>query len=400
MLLSAPAHLKTHPDLQAVQEDIVYQSNHIKLLIRSGSVQEAMALISDLEEYAQPYQESLTAGIAYLVPFLRGRAYVQQDVPNQALPHLEAALEIARPDAEATARVRNLLGAVFFEQSQPRLALEQHLLCLESIHAHAINDLYFRVSVYRNIANEYCAIHEHGLAIDIYKEALAVLDDLNDPQQEAVVYWGLCRGYKITGDLPRARLYASRAIDIYVAKNNWGEAASVSRYLAETLSEDKRMDEAREVLDRAKGMLEGNSNKAILCFLEMDYTLLALRLGELGVAARHAEEGISLAQAYYKDTRDVDGHRGDGLWQDPIRICAEALQMAALVEEARERRVESDSLFEEALGLLEAAGYEETRHSIRMQYARVLEARGDYEKAVAYYQGAAELQPRPMQKVI
>src|SRR5205814_1780138 len=154
-LLPVSEHLKTEPDLAAIQEDLVYQANYAKMLIRTGQVQEALQLINDIEKNAQPYITSLSAGVAYLVPFLRGRAYLQELAPNLARPELEAALEIAGTDSEAAARVRNLLGVVFFELSQPRLALEHHLLCLESIQAHEINDLNFRVNVYRNIANDY-----------------------------------------------------------------------------------------------------------------------------------------------------------------------------------------------------------------------------------------------------
>src|SRR5690242_18729103 len=43
-LLSASQDLKTKPDLDALQEDLVYQSNYIKMLIRTGQVQEGLRL--------------------------------------------------------------------------------------------------------------------------------------------------------------------------------------------------------------------------------------------------------------------------------------------------------------------------------------------------------------------
>src|SRR6478672_909252 len=139
-LLNGSTELSTEVDVVALQEDIVYQTNVVKMLIRSGKVTEAMQLIDEIERYCLPHIASLPPGIAYLVPFLRGRAHLQRLAPELARPELEAALGIAGTEPEPTARIRNLLGVVYFEMSQPRLALEQHLRCLESIREHVIND--------------------------------------------------------------------------------------------------------------------------------------------------------------------------------------------------------------------------------------------------------------------
>ena len=88
-------NLSSDLDIQALQEDIVYQTNVAKMLIRSGKVTEAMQLINEIDVYCQPYNESLPASVAYLVPFLRGRAHLQRLAPDLARPELEAALAIA-----------------------------------------------------------------------------------------------------------------------------------------------------------------------------------------------------------------------------------------------------------------------------------------------------------------
>ena len=392
-LLPISHQLKAEPDLAALQEDLVYQANYAKMLIRTGQVQEALQLINDIEENAQPYMSSLSAGVAYLVPFLRGRAYLQELAPNLARPELEAALEIARADPEAAARVRNLLGVVFFELSQPRLALEHHLLCLQSIQAHEINDLNFRVNVYRNIANDYWALNEPALAIDIYKEVLPILQDLNDMQQQAMVYWGMAMAYKMSQDWPHARLYATQALQIYEASDNRAEAASICLNLAGTLIEGRRFEEAEELLGRANTLLAGTGNRAIMSYLHRDYADLARRQGRFEKAVLEAEESIALARQYYQDTQSSEGQSGDIFWQDPLRTYAEALQMAALVEEGRGDTQAADSLFDQALGLLAPAGFEETRHTIALSYAKVLDTRGEFERAVKFYRRLPNYSP-------
>lgn len=399
-LLSATQQLSAKPDLEALQEDLVYQANYAKMLIRTGQVQEALRLIDDIEKSAQPYQASLSPGVTYLVPFLRGRAYLQVLAPDLARPELEMALEIAKTKPEASASVRNLLGVVFFELSQPRLALEQHLLCLESIQTHVINDLNFRVNVYRNLANDYWAINEPRQAIGVYKEALPLLEDLNDMQQQAMAFWGMAMAYKMSQDWPHARLYATRALHIYEASDNRAQAAAICLNLAETLIVEQRFEEAEGLLQRAERLLSGTGNRAVLSYLHRDYADLARRQGEHEKAMSHARESVALARAYHEATQGPEEQGSDLFWQDPVRIYAEALEIEALIEEDQGRREAADRLFEQALALIEPAGFEETGHTINLSYAKVLEARGEFEKATSFYRLAAELHPRAMHRGI
>jgi tetratricopeptide (TPR) repeat protein len=392
-LLSTTQELSAEPDLKALQEDLIYQANYAKMLIRTGQVQEAFQLLDEMEKSAQPYKSSLSNNVAYLVPFLRGRAYLQVLAPNLARPELEAALEIARNDPEAVARVRNLLGVVFYEQSQPRLALEQHLLCLESIKSHVIGDLNFRVNVYRNVANDYWAMSEPRQAIGVYEEVLPLLDDLNDLQQQAMVFWGMASAYMMSQDWPRARLFATRALHIYEASDNRAEAASICLNLAETLIEDQRYDEATELLERADRLLAGTGNRAVLSYLHRYYADLARHQGQHEKALSHARQSVDLAQAYHKATQSTGEQARELSWQDPIRIYAEALEVEALIEEDQGQREAADRLFEQALALIESAGFEETRHRINLSYAKVMQARGDFENATNFYRIAAELLP-------
>ncbi len=379
--------------LQAIQEDLVYQANYAKLLMRTGQVKEALDFIADLEVNAEPYRSYLPASVAYLVPFLRGRAYLQMLAPDQARPELEAALEIAGAEPEACARVRNLLGVVYFELSQPHLALEQHSLCLKSIKAHEINDLNFRVSAYGNLANDYWALNEPRLAIGVYKEILPVLEDLDNMQYQAHVYWGMASAYNLSQDRPRARLYATKALQIYEAGDNRAEAASICLSLAESLTHDRRFDQAADMLERAGRLLSGTGNQAISSCLHRDYADLARVQGQYEKAAEHARQSVQLAQAYYEATRSGQGQSGDPFWQDPTRVYAQALEMEGLVEEDCGNREAADRLFEQALNLIGPAGFEETRYAVNLSYAKVLQARGEFEKAVAYYQIVSEIHP-------
>jgi tetratricopeptide (TPR) repeat protein len=371
-LQSDEPYIEPDPEaLQAVQEDLVYQANYAKMLMRTGQVKEALDLVTDFETSAAPYHSSLPSKVTYLAPFLRGRAYLQMLAPELARSELEAALEIAGAEPEVCARVRNLLGVAFFELSKPHLALEQHKLCLDSIKANEINDLNFKVSVYGNLANDYWALNDPRLVIAIYKEVLPVLQDLNDLQHEAHVYWGIASAYNMSQDRATARLYAIKALQIYEACDNRAEAASICLSLAETLINDQRFDQAAGMLERADHLLSGTGNQAITSCLHRDYADLARLQGQHLDASEHARRSVELARAYYEATRWGQGQSGDSFWQDPTRVYAQALQMEGLVEECRGNREAADHLFEEALALIGPVGFEETKYAVNLSYAHL-----------------------------
>jgi hypothetical protein len=103
---------------------------------------------------------------------------------------------------------------------------------------------------------------------------------------------------------------------------------------------------------------------------------------------------VQLARAYYESTRSTGASEHALFWQDPVRTYAEALEMAALIEEDHGRRHAADSLFDHALALIEPEAFEETRYAINLSYATVLEARGDLRNAARFYRVAATLNPR------
>ena len=396
-LATSTSHDLTHErSVEAQQEDFLYQCNYAKMLMRAGKVNEALDLVQEIESAAEAYAEALPPGLAYLPSFLRGRAYLQESAPKQARPQLEKALTTAEGDEEATARVRNLLGVAYFQLDLPQLAVEQHLESARSITGEVIKDPNFIVSVYRNLANDYWALNEPGRAISVYEEILPILNDLNDLEEQARVFWGMAMAYEKVNDRAHARLYGLRALHIYEAADNGVEAACIGLNLAEALTRDARYEEATGLLERAAHFASGTGNRAVMSYLYRANANLARREGRLEEAAQHAGESVRLGEAIFQAARGEEGVGQGGaslVWQDPARTYADALQAAALVAEAQGRKEDSDELFQQALALLETGGFEETRHSINFSYAEVLSARGEFERAMQHYRAAAQFQP-------
>lgn len=402
--VSADQSVKVTPDLAALEEDLHYQANYAKMLIRANQVDEALDLLAELARGIESYRDKLAARTLYLIPFLRGRAYLQRMDPNRARPELEAALEYARDDEEATARVRNLLGVIFFEKEQPQLALDHHLNCLHAVQRGTVKDLNLRVSIYRNLANDYWALNDLPQAIGVYEEALTVLEDVNDLERQAHLFWGLAMAYRKAGDWTLAKLYGTRALYIFEAADSRGEAASMCMHLSEILLDEKRYADAEQFLQRASDFLAGTGSLGLLSSLYRDYADLARRQARLAQASEYAEQSIQWAKALLQKAESENPDAGigaektapDRVWLDMSRTYAEALHVAALIEEAQGNTDAADRLFQEALGRLHQTGLEETIRFLAFGYADVLNARGDYKQAMEYYRSAAQTHSRQM----
>jgi tetratricopeptide (TPR) repeat protein len=385
-LISAQEETAEEPELRlaALEEDLRYQIDYAKMLIRSNQVDKAFQAIAEAQHAAQPYWDRLATNVRYLLSFTRGRAYIQLAEPALARPELEEALKLAKGDEEAVVRARNLLGVVFYELEQPRIALDEHLKCLEPVR-NRIKDPNLRMTVYRNLANDYFVLNEPSEAIGIYREALTLLEDLDDLQSQAGIFWGMAMAYRAQNNWAQAKLYASRAIHIYEAADNRSDAATIGTNLAEILIDEQRYADAEQVLDRARRYLADTGDKAQSSFLFRAYADMARRQGRLDAAAEYADQSVKVAEEGLDPLQAADNRPQ----MDAIRAHAEALHISALVQEAMGHREAADDLFRRSLEKINQTSVIKTIRSINLSYAEVLQARGDFERAVEHYRNAS-----------
>lgn len=378
------------PDMEPFEEELQQGINHAKMLTREGRIEDALRLIDQLEQRAGPYLNRLPSNISYLIPFSRGRVYLQIKQPGLARPELEAALALAEHDIEASARTQNLLGVAYYEQEDPSSALTYHLACVHTLVQGAIKDLNFRLSIYQNLANDYWALNNMSLAIGAYKEALLVLKDLDAPERQAEILWGLSLAHKALKDWRYARMYVKQAMQIYQSTYNKAAEAAMHINFAEILLEEGRIQEVAQSLDRAAQLLSQTNDPAALCFMHRYYAELRQREGNLQEAAQHAAESVRHAEMLLNPQFATS----DRLWEHPIRAYVEALRGAALIEEARGNTEAADGLFRRALEQLEKVGVKEIECSLHLSYAAVFEARGAYEQAVHHYRAAMQVEAK------
>ncbi|MDQ3704182.1 MAG: tetratricopeptide repeat protein [Chloroflexota bacterium] len=386
-LLQVQAKLETEPDLRAIEEDLHLQLDYAKPLIDKHRTEEALELINKAEQSVLPYMEHLSWQARYRIPYLRGRAYLPLGKLAEGQTELEMALLQVGPHLETVARVRNLLGVAYYLQGQPQRALLEHKEGLRAAEDGMVKDLNLRLSICRNLANAHWALNHFEEAIRFNKESLRVLQNLHDVKPQARVYWGMMMAYRALRDRTRAKLCGLKALEIYEAEGDVCSIASICVNLAEMNIEDGQYEDALQMLERSKKLLKGEDEEILMGILYQDFARLARALGQLDEAAEYARQGIKLGEAgcHKIPIRDMQA-RGTAL-----RSYADALHVAAQIEEARHNPDVADKLFSQAIATIEQTSFEETRSEIIYSYAEALKGRGEHERAGEYYRMSYQL---------
>jgi tetratricopeptide (TPR) repeat protein len=375
-------------DVAALEEEFTYSLDHARMLLHTGQADEALRLLNGAEQDNGAYLDGFNEQNRYQFHRLRAAAYLRLGEPASARQELAAAMRLAEQlgDPEDTERVRNELGAAFYEQDMPRLGLEQHIQCLEAVRAGTVKDLNLRLSIYGNLANDHWALNDADQAVAVYQEALTLLDDVNNLERQAGIYWDLSQAYKGRDDLDRARLYAAKALDIHEAANNLVAVAQLDINMAEILIARDELDEAERLLERAESLLLPTGNQLLTSVVYEHYADLELRRGQLSEAADYAQQSVQLSEEVFKQ----QANRGDARAQaTTVRTYARALRIAGLIEERQNNTKAADAHFQRALDLAQQ-GQGDAASEIELSYADVLVGRGAHEQAATHYRAALQ----------
>lgn len=385
------------PDISALQEDLNYQHAHAHMLIRSNCIEEALGVITTAQEMAARYSNLVSPSILYRPYYLRGLCYHYRDEPVSAQGYFENALRIEGISEEESATIRNMLGVTLYMQGKPVEALEHHQYCRYAIQRNIVKDLGRKLIMLRNLANDYWALQHAPQALGAYREALDVLDDVDSKVQRADIYWAMSMALELLKDKSAAKLYASKALDIYVKIEDKQGAATMWLYLAEMFTADNRYVEALELLSKADGMLSDGNDRVLYSNLQYAYADVFRLQGNLDAAATHSHHGLeAIKQAIDQAAKPSNGEsdRAESIVKySPInlyRTYVQALHRAALVEEALGNRVTTDELFATAKEEVEKMQLAELKHTILMANAEILAARGDFKAAMEQYRLAAQ----------
>jgi len=197
-------------------------------------------------------------------------------------------------------------------------------------------------------------------AIDCYERAIAAGEVVQDLRRLSLMYSGLSLAYSEIGQLGQAAYYAQRALTIHETLNDRLSLARSENNLGNVLIKRGDLAAADEHLSRALALWDEADLEVGRADVLLSMCDLAIARSLLDDAERLAVEARDFAERLSEQATLADSH----IWLG--RIAAERGEHARVDEE-----------FQKAWGILDALGSSERLSRCHVEYAELLEKRGD-----------------------
>jgi tetratricopeptide (TPR) repeat protein len=355
------------PD-QRIDVDLL-QAN---ILIEQKAYEQASALLAPI----QP--ERITTDQVYRLYLLRGEIHLGAGEYQEAVVDLRAALSQGEGlnDIEYIERARNLLGKAYYALYNYTLALEHHQRCYQAIENNQINDPFFSLDVFSNLANDYFRLGDFEKAIPFYHRALTTLDQMGrDSRNFAHKYMEISQHYKSVGKLSMARDYAMRSLAIYEMREEQRLVGMTHQRLGKTLEKMNDLDAAEQEYQEAISIERDLNDEAAASVCLTSLAELSLRRNMLDLAEQQAQEALTFARS-----------------SNDAQAQSQALIALAQIRHQAGDYAVADQYFTQALELLDASNAHEMAASAYFRYANQLEERGEVQRSLTAIKKAYEHQ--------
>jgi tetratricopeptide (TPR) repeat protein len=265
---------------------------------------------------------------------------------------------------EMAERIRYFLGVCYYDQAQPAKALEYHSRCLAAITDKVVTDPELKLVIFKALGNDNSMLGRYEESITFYKQACKLAEDMNDPRQRGLAYWGLGQAYMSFDDLPRARTALQEAVDAFERLDDMELASRlhamfglVLTRLKEYLKAEQHLRLALKAAERinygyARGIAFGN------------LAILFLEQGKPDEAIPAAQEGVQLL-------RESKSYHTEGQVYQTLAEAYEAKRDAAAAEQA----------YKEAIDTLGKTGDNKFIGQARERYGQFLAAQQRFAEA-------------------
>ncbi len=265
---------------------------------------------------------------------------------------------------EMAERIRNFLGVCYYEQRQPATALEHHLRCLTAVTNGTVTNSELKLLIYKSLGNDHTMLGRHKEAIFYYERACKLAEDMNEPRQRGLAYWGLALAYKSSDDLHRAEKAFQEAVDTFERLDDMQLALPLHAVLAQVLIKLNDFPKAerhlRLALETAERLNDGHARGIALGNLAIFY----MTRGNPGEAITAARDGLSAV-------------RGKG---DP-RTEGQLFQTLAEAYEASQDFPAAEQAYKEALTTLGPSQEHEFIGRAHERYGKFLAERERFQEA-------------------
>ncbi|GAC1671850.1 MAG: hypothetical protein PVS3B2_13500 [Candidatus Dormibacteraceae bacterium] len=313
---------------------------------------------------------------AALVHFFLGQAHCRLVQPDEALKHLPLAREhFERQDDEWSA-----VDALDWEASAWDLLDDPRAITLANQALERCRKLdprppQLEARILGHIANMFVAAQSWRLAISHYEAAVEAASAVKDLLQTAKMHHGLGAAYQHLQQPSKARQHLDKALALYSIESDLSAVYRVESNLGLLLLQQGQLDSAEQHFLKAfAGAEELNIDRRGRSYVLANLGDVNLRKGRLDDAGRFLAQAAQAAEAF--------GERVS---------LAEVHVLQGRLAERLDRTQAADDNFEAAINILSELEMPHRLRDCHMDYAQLLEDRGDQSASTRHWKLAAEI---------
>ncbi len=343
---------------------------HLEQLTATREFDRVVERATDLRSRRWSKRDAATVG------FYLGQAYCRLVRPDEALEHIRPAHAHFEQIHDEWMAVESLdweAAALGLLEDQEALLLAHE--ALERCRKLEPKPVQTEARILGHIASMYVVAHSWAQAIRYYELAVEASGQVKDLLQEAKMHHGLGNAYQRMHQAVRARQHFDKALALYAIESDPSATYRVENDLGYLLLQEGQLDSAEAHLLKAlTGCDALQIDRRGRGFILNSLGELNLRRGELDVAIKCLKQALGAGNAV--------GERV---------VLAQANALLGQVDELKANRPAADHHFETAFRLLEQLGMPERLRDCHMEYARMLDARGQIVPASRHWRLAAEI---------
>lgn len=302
---------------------------------------------------------------------LLGWAYLQMEqMPKAEQQLLDVEKQAKEPEHTVISLYAlYLLAQVYTAVHNHELALQTYERCLSEM-AHVLpHDPFLQAQIYNQSGQEYLHLDQPTMAVEMFQRAITITEELTDITRLQKVYCDICHHYAQVQEYLLATIYAYKCLHLH-RQNILPLKRGIYQYLGHAIMKQNH-EEARSSLERLlqeESVVQDTLTRASLTTRVGEWYLLNKQLEQAEEYTQNACELVALL--------------------DDSMIAVEALLLMGRVAYARSQYERGDTHFVAGLDMLERLIHPREFTDQCVFYAQLLEERGMYREALAYYRRA------------
>ncbi|GAC1385238.1 MAG: hypothetical protein NVS4B7_08350 [Ktedonobacteraceae bacterium] len=310
--------------------------------------------------------------------YLLGWAYLSTDQLHQCVLALDEAkrLAIEQKDTYNNLRTHNLLGLVYAAMHNHQRALQAHQSCLTLLENAQPYDPFFVCHVYNHLGQHYTYLDNLSSAIEMFKQALAVAEKVNEPEYLQSMYWNITQHYAQANNYRLMGLYAHKYAHFHHHHRSKALRSEIYHYLGQALM--------RQDQEQARIYLEEALQREIRRDDWLTQASITARLAEWFLMHNELQEAEKQAQRAFALAKSAGA----------TLIAVETQLLLGRIYYGQAKYDEGDACFVTGLQMLEQMKMHDELSDQSAFYAQLLDERNKPREAITYYKRAFESRRR------